>query len=216
MSQKIEFKSSDNAKNVAKHLYNVQLEGNCLVFSEFYEEAFDLAVALEGLEEKDYKCLGGSYDCINSDYNDYVERAINNLAYHRISNPQHLAWIGGYKVNIKLLKVPDYNPLHIDSDAFLFRLSSNLAPRISVLQTGAKELSVEITIEHRFKEFILILEQLTNSCTSLSQIGEIDRAVLTVKNIYTRAVQYFLTIFCDGQPQIVQFYPTNNVTIEKY
>ena len=53
MQNKIRFESLQVAEKVVEHLYSsVRVEGNCLVFSDFDEEAFELAVALEGLEKK--------------------------------------------------------------------------------------------------------------------------------------------------------------------
>lgn len=40
MTQRIEFRLPDNARGVSEHLYNVQIEDNCLVFSDFDEDAF--------------------------------------------------------------------------------------------------------------------------------------------------------------------------------
>lgn len=209
MRNKIRFESLQAAEKVVEHLYNVQVDATCLVFSDFDEEAFELAVALEGLQEKDYEYV------IDSNYNHYVERALRNLALDRIANPQATAWMGGYKVNIDLLKIPDDSALLVDPNAFLFRLSSNLGPRLSLLPCGAKELSIEITVDNEFRQFIFILKQLINTCLTL--LGEIDRAVLTAKNLHTRDVQYFLTIFCGSQSQIIQFYPVNNnITIERF
>lgn len=209
MRNKIKFELLQIAEKVAEHLYNVQVDANCLVFSDFDEEAFELAVALEGFQEKDYEYV------IDSNCNHYVERALRSLALDRIANPQATTWMGGYKVNISLLQIPDKSALSVDPDVFIFRLSSNLGPRFFLSQCGAKELSIEMTVDNEFRQFIFILKQLIIS--SITLLGEINRAVLTAKNIHTREAQYFFTIFCGGQSQIIQFYPVNNnITIQRF
>ena len=44
----------ENAIAVKEHLFDVELNGDCLIFSTFDKEVFKFAVALEGLNRRDY------------------------------------------------------------------------------------------------------------------------------------------------------------------
>lgn len=193
MAQKIEFKLLDNAKSVAEHLYNVQVESNCLVFSEFDEKAFELAVALEGLDESVYDVVQNFQTART--LGEY-EAAIRHPA--RFYDPPK------YVVKIKLLECLPCLTLSTVSDPRFFAHSNN-----------CKELLVDIAIDEVFGRFMFLLLTEVSDGNSITLCGKMDKAVFIARNICTKNVQHFLTIFCDGQPQTIHLHPVNNVTLER-
>lgn len=194
MAQKIKFKSPETAKNVAEHLYDVQVEGNCLVFSEFDEDAFNLAASLEGLDDSAYSII----------QNWFTTRTFDEYG-SAIRQPTRFYDPPKYVVKIKLLEsVP------------CLALSAKSAPRILGYSNNSKELSIDIVIDEVFAEFIGILLTEESDGNSITLSGKMDKVVFIAKNICTKDVQHFLAIFCDGQLQTIQLHPVNNnVGIER-
>lgn len=193
VAKRIEFKLPDNAKSVSEHLYNVQIEGNRLVFSEFDEEAFDFAVALEGLDES-------AYDVVP---NFQAARSLGEYG----SATRQPAWFPDppkYVVKIKLLEYVS-----------CFILSTIAIPCIYTHLNNSKELSVDLAIDNRFAWFISVLLTQRSDANSIVLSRKIDKAVFIAKNVCTKDVKHFLTVFCDNQSQTMQLYPVNNVTIER-
>lgn len=197
MIQKIEFKTSKNAQSVAEHLYNVQVVNNYLVFSDFDEQAFDLAVALEGLNESAYNILQDRRTARTfNEYGSVIRQST------RFFDPPK------YVVKIKLLEsVP------------CLALLTNSVPRFLGCPNNSKELSIDLMIDEVFAEFmsILLTEVLdANSIVLRGKLsGKIDKAVFFAKNVCTKDVQHFLEICCDGRPQTVRLFSVNNVTLER-
>ncbi len=193
MAQRIEFKLPDNAKNVCKHLYNVQLEGNCLVFSEFDEEAFELAVALESLDESAYEIV-------------QTFQTVRTLSEYGavVQHPARFYEPPKYVVKIKLLEsVP------------CFALSANRTLWLGNFNKP-EELFVDIVINEELSEFLRILLTQVSDDISVTLSGKIDRIVFVAKNLLTKNVQHFLAISCDSQPpQVIPLHPVKNVTIER-
>lgn len=193
MVQRIEFKSSDNAKSVSNHLYNVQLERNCLVFSEFDEEAFGLAVALEGLDESAYDVL----------YDFQTTQTLSNYGA-AIRHPTRFYDPPKYVVKIKLL------------ESFpCFNLTAIAAPIFYGNSNKLEEVLINLVIDDVFAWFMSVLLTQRSEANSIILSGRIDKAGFTAKNVGTKDVQHFLTISCDNQLQTMQLYPVNNVTIER-
>lgn len=193
MAQRIEFKSSDNAKGVFDHLYNVQLEGNCLVFSEFDEEAFDFAVALEGLDEF-------AYDVVQSFQ---TARTLGEYGA-AIQHPARFYDPPKYVVKIKLLEYIS-----------CFSLTTITAPRFYGDSNGPKELLIDLATDDVFAWFVSVLLTQRTDANSIVLSRKIDKAVFIAKNLLTKDVQHFITISCNDQLQTMQLYPVNNVTIER-
>lgn len=94
-------------------------------------------------------------------------------------------------------------------------LSTVSAPRFFAHSNNHRELLVGIAIDEVFGRFmsLLLTEVLDGNSMTLS--GKMDKAVFITKNIFTKDVQHFLGIFCDGQPQTIQLHPVDDVTFER-
>jgi hypothetical protein len=66
MKQKVKFQTHEIAQRFAEHFPVVAIEDNCLTFLKFDQQAFELVVALEQLDTKDYSfVLEDKKDCLS-------------------------------------------------------------------------------------------------------------------------------------------------------
>lgn len=193
MPVKVKFEKSEHAERVVEHLYNVLVVSDYLVFSEFDEEAFDLAVALEGLDDS-------AYDIIQ---NPCIRRTLPWYG-SVVRQPSRLLDPPKYVVKVKLLEsVP------------CLSLSANSAPRFLGYPDNSKDMLINITIDEVFAEFMGILLTQVSGGDFMTLSGRMDKVVFVAKNIGKKDVQHFLAVSCDSQPQTIQLHPVNNVSIER-
>ena len=166
--KKIQFKLPDNAKSVSEHLYNVQLEGNCLVFSEFDKKAFKLALVLEGLDKS---ALVQNVHQLTQALDEYGAAIRQPVRFY---DPPK------YVVKIKLVQsLPS------------LALSAISSPCIFVNSKNSKELLVDLAIDEVFRMFLSLLLIEVDNGISITLSGKMDRVVFMAKNIGTKDVQHF-------------------------